>query len=124
MRRAVSVERRVALTLWFLATNSDYRTIGHLFGVSKATVCLVTKDVCVAIISVLLLRYIKMLTGVNFKAVIDGFAHKWMFPHSDVSDGTHISIVSPRECPAEYYNRKGWHSIIHCREQWTTWAIL
>ena len=35
MTRAVSVERRVALTLWFLATNSDYRTIGHLFGVSK-----------------------------------------------------------------------------------------
>ena len=35
MTRAVSVERRVGLTLWFLATNSDYRTIGHLFGVSK-----------------------------------------------------------------------------------------
>ena len=63
MRRAVSVERRVALTLWFLATNSDYRTIGHLFGVSKATVCLVTKDVCVAIINVLLQRYIKMPNG-------------------------------------------------------------
>ena len=67
MRRAVSVERRVALTLWFLAKNSDYRTIGHLFGVSKATVCLVTKDVCVAIINVLLQRYIKMPTGDNFK---------------------------------------------------------
>ena len=113
MRRAVSVERRVALTLWFLATNSDYRTIGHLFGVSKATVCLVTKDVCVAIINVLLQRYIKMPTGDNLKAVIDGFEHKWMFPQCvGAVDGTHIPIVSPRECPADYYNRKGWHSII------------
>ena len=42
MRTAIPVEQRVALTLWFLATNSDYRTIGHLFGVSKPTVCVVT----------------------------------------------------------------------------------
>ena len=47
MRRAVSVERRVALTLWFLATNSDYRTIGHLFGVSKATVYMFGYKGCV-----------------------------------------------------------------------------
>ena len=46
MRKAIPVEQRVALTLWYLATNADYRTIGHLFGVSKATVCMVTKEVC------------------------------------------------------------------------------
>lgn len=46
MRKAVPVEQRVALTLWFLATNIDYRTIGHLFGVSKSTVCVITKEVC------------------------------------------------------------------------------
>ena len=39
MRAAVPVEQRVALTLWFLATNADHRTIGHLFCVSKPTVC-------------------------------------------------------------------------------------
>ena len=33
MRKAIPSERRVALTLWFLATNADYQTIGHLFGV-------------------------------------------------------------------------------------------
>ena len=46
MRRAISVEQRVALTLWYLSTGSDFRTIGHLFGVSKSTVCIVTKQVC------------------------------------------------------------------------------
>ena len=45
MRKAISTEKRVALTLWFLSTGSDYRTIGHLFGVSKSTVCVVAKDV-------------------------------------------------------------------------------
>ena len=51
MRKAVPTDIRVALTLWFLATGADYRTIGHLFGVSKSTVCLVSKDVCSAIVN-------------------------------------------------------------------------
>ena len=39
MRKAIPTEKRIGLTLWFLATGADYRTIGHLFGVSKSTVC-------------------------------------------------------------------------------------
>ena len=27
-------------------------------------------------------------------------------------DGTHIPIVSPENCSADYHNRKGWHSVI------------
>ena len=38
MRPAISVEKRVALTLWFMSTNSDYRTIGQLFGVYSISV--------------------------------------------------------------------------------------
>ena len=114
MRSAIPVERqRVALTLWFLATNSDYRTIGHLFGVSKPTVCVVTKEVCAAIVKVLLPKYIRIPTGDGLKTVIEGFKDKLGFPQCvGVVDGTHIPIVSPVECPADYYNRKGWHSII------------
>ena len=32
-------------------------------------------------------------------------------------DGMHIPIQSPTECPANYYNRKGWHSVLI---QWPT----
>ena len=35
---------RVALALWFLAPGADYRTVGHLFGVSQSTVCIATKE--------------------------------------------------------------------------------
>ena len=38
MRKAIPVEQRVAIALWRLATTTDYRTIGHLFGVSKPAV--------------------------------------------------------------------------------------
>ena len=113
LRKAVPVEQRVAITLWFLSSGADFRTIGHLFGVSTSTVCLVTKDVCSAIVKVLLPKYIRFPRNDVLRAVIDGFNHKWGFPQcAGVVDGTRIRIVSPKEYPADYYNRKGWHSIL------------
>ena len=113
MRKAISVEQRVALTLWFLSTGSDYRTIGHLFGVSKSTVCIVTKEVCHSIVKLLLPRYIQLPTGPTLQDVVRGFKTQLGFPQcAGAVDGTHIPVVSPKECPADYYNRKGWHSII------------
>lgn len=113
MRQAIAAEKRLGVALWFLATGADYRTIGHLFGVSKSTVCLVVKEVCSAIVQLLLPKYIRVPTGDALKAVIGGFKIDYGFPQcAGAVDGTHIPILSPHECPADYYNRKGWHSII------------
>ena len=38
LRRAITVEHRVAITLWCLATPCEYRTISHLFGIGRSTV--------------------------------------------------------------------------------------
>ena len=35
MRQCVSLEHRIAITLWVLATTFQYRTVRHLFGVAK-----------------------------------------------------------------------------------------
>ena len=91
MRKVIPVEQRVALTLWLLDTNANYQTIGHLFGVSKSAVCLVTKEVRAAIVQVLLPKYIKVLSGEGMKEVVNGFKHKWGFPQcAGAIDGTHI----------------------------------
>ena len=61
-----------------------------------------------AIISILFPKYIRMPSGDNLKDVVERFEHKWGFPQCvGAVDGTHIPIVSPEECPADYYNRKG-----------------
>ena len=113
MRKAVGVERRVAIVLWYLATNSDYLTIGHLFGVSKATVCLAVKNVCSAIVKMLLPKYIYIPSGAELKSVVDGFSNDLGFPQcAGVIDGTHIPIAAPIDFLADYYNRKGFHSIL------------
>lgn len=45
--------------------------------------------------------------------VIKGFEDNLGFPQCvGVVDGTHIPVMSPVECPADYYNCKGFHSII------------
>ena len=89
MRKAIPVEQRVALTLWFLATNTDYRTIGHLFGVSKSTVCVITKEVCAAIVKVLLPKYIQLPSGEELKKIVEGFRDELGFPQcAGVIDGT------------------------------------
>ena len=74
MRKAVPVKQRVSITLWYLATNSDYRTIGHLFGVSFIN------EVCESIVSVLLPRYISVPSGDDLRAVVDGFTNSLGFP--------------------------------------------
>ncbi|XP_003389956.1 PREDICTED: protein ANTAGONIST OF LIKE HETEROCHROMATIN PROTEIN 1-like [Amphimedon queenslandica] len=113
MRQPIPVEKRVAISLWFMATGTDYRTIGHLFGVSKASVCLAIRQVCRAILTTLLERYIKWPSGENLKNIISGFKHKFGFPQCvGAVDGTHIPIISPEDYPADYYNRKGWHSVL------------
>ena len=72
-----------------------------------------TKEVCTAIVTTLLPKYITFPSDDGLKAVVDGFRHKWGFPQcAGVVDGTHIPILSPKEYPADYYNRKGWHSIL------------
>ena len=116
MRKVIPVEQRPALMLWFLATGADYRTIGHLFGVSTSTVCVVVKEVCWSIVDELLPDYIHIRTGAALREVVDGFKNTHGFPQcAGVVDGTHIPIISPYECPADYYNQKGYHSVL-CRE--------
>ena len=40
------------------------------------------------------------------------FAQKGFPQCAGAIDGTHIPIEAPQHCPADYHNRKGWHSII------------
>ena len=76
LRCAIRVEKRVAITLWRLATNGDYHSIGHMFGVAKGTVCVIVIDMCRAIVKLLLQKYVKCPSGEGIAEVVSGF--KWL----------------------------------------------
>ena len=113
LRKAISVEKHVAITLWCLATSSEYRTIGHLFGVARCTVCRIVHETIEAIINILLPMYIKFPTGQALTSVINEVEHKWNFPQcAGAIDGSHIPVLPPQINHTDYYNRKGTYSII------------
>ncbi|CAM1291534.1 Uncharacterised protein r2_g67 [Pycnogonum litorale] len=97
-RKCVPVHTRIAITLWRLGTNAEYRTIGHLFGLGKSTCVQIVNEVTKVMKTNLLQKYIKMPKEDRLLQVIAGFQRKAGFPQvGGVIDGTHIKILSPVE---------------------------
>ena len=112
MRKAIAVQQRVAVTLWCLATSVEYRTIGHPFVIARCTVCQIVQETCVAIVKVLLKEYISFPSGDGLK-LSEVFEKAWGLPQcAGAVDGSHIPIAAPTTNHTDYYNRKGYYSII------------
>ena len=112
-RLCIPVNKRVAIALWRLATNSEYRSVSHLFGVGIATVCHCVQDFCNAVIKVLLPERIKTPDARKLMEMATFFNNRWRAPQCvGAIDGSHIPIIAPELYPRDYHNRKGWHSII------------
>ena len=113
LRKAICVEHRVAITLWCLATCGEYRTIGHLFGIARCTVCVIVHDTCKALVNTLKSQYISFPQDDELPEVIQGFKQKWGFVQcAGAIDSSHIPVRAPAMNHTDYYNRKGWYSII------------
>ena len=107
------MQQRVAITLWVLATACEYRTVAHLFGVASSTVCSIVQETCRAIVKVLLPKYIHFPTGDKLKETVQGFRDRWAIPQCAGSiDGSHIPVQPPALNHTDYYNRKGWYSVV------------
>ena len=61
------------VTLWCLDTSCEYRTLSHLFGVGRSTICEIVQETCEAIVNVLMGIYITFPCGDSYKSVISGF---------------------------------------------------
>ena len=113
MRKCIPLEKRIAICLWHLATGEDFRSLSWRFGIGKSTARLITHEVCDAIVHVLLLQFIQWPTDQRLHEVVQRFREMWNFPQCvGTIDGTHIPILTPSESSADYYNRKGFYSVI------------
>ena len=50
LRKAIPARKKLAITLYFIGSTAEYRTIVNLFGVSTAFVCLCIKEVAITVV--------------------------------------------------------------------------
>ena len=73
VKKSVSEEVRVEVTIWRLGTNIEYRTIAALFGLGRSTACEIVLDTCEVIDRHLMPRYVRVSQNESFREIIDGF---------------------------------------------------
>ncbi|XP_065453378.1 uncharacterized protein LOC135983830 [Chrysemys picta bellii] len=108
MRAGLTVEKRVAIALWKLATPESYQSVRNQFGVGKSTVGTTVMQVAKAITELLLP---KVMTRGNVQVIVDGFAAMGFPNCGGAIDGTHIPSLAPDHQGSQYINRKGYFSM-------------
>ncbi|XP_008397501.1 putative nuclease HARBI1 [Poecilia reticulata] len=112
-RLALPVEKRVAVALWRLASNVEYRTISALFGVGKSTVCRCVRDMCHAIVALLSSTYLRPPTEQELEESAQLFHSYLGFPHCVAAITTlHTAIITPSSNASDYANPAGWLSVL------------
>ena len=113
IRRAIPVEKRVAVALWRLATRNSYRTTGLVFGVGRCTALKLEDEFCSALLMTAK-DFIKFPKGeAETRKAIEAFQEIGCFPQVvDAIDGSHIPIIAPQNDPNDYYNRKQVHTVV------------
>lgn len=112
-RLALPVEKRVAVALWRLASNVEYRTISALFGVGKSTVCRCVRDMCHAIVALLGSVYLRAPNEQELQDSAQCYLSSWGFPHCVAAITTlHTAIITPSNNASDYANPAGWLSVV------------
>ena len=113
MRDAIPVEKRVAVSLWRLATGECYCSCGLMIGLAKPTVVKCCHEFVEAICR-LQDDFIKFpSTRAEISRKIEGFTEKSKVPNVVAAiDGSHIPIKTPKENHEDYFNRKHFYSYL------------
>lgn len=93
-RTALSAEKKLALTLYFLKDMGSINMTANTFGVAKSTVSVIVLDVCYAMNMHLGPKYIRLpKTDEEMRELVVNFESRYGFPQAfGCVDGTHIAI--------------------------------
>lgn len=113
-RTGIPVKDSLLLTIWILANQESFRSVGDRFGLSKGNAYTIFIDMC-KIMSQKIGKYISWPTGQNAAKNVNDFNSlrgQKSFPRVfGCVDCSHIPIPGPIN-DNSFYNRKGFHSIL------------
>lgn len=113
-RQPLDPGMKLVITLRHLATGDSYRSLEYNFRVSVSAICKFVPKVCKAIYD----EYKHEMFAVpqnqdQWRDVANQFGRRWNFHHClGAIDGKHVRIKKPKNSGSEYYNYKGFFSII------------
>ncbi|XP_060561924.1 putative nuclease HARBI1 [Ruditapes philippinarum] len=105
---------KVAITMRFLATGNSYHSLAFDFRVAHNTISLFVPEVCEAIVAEFKDEVIcTPSTPDEWIEVANKFRRRWDFHHTcGALDGKHIAIKKPKQSGSQFYNYKGFFSIV------------
>ena len=111
--RALTADKKVAVTLYYLKDTGSLGMTANTFGIAICTVSSVIFQVCKAISTVLGPRYLKLPQHESeMRHKVSEFEAKFgMVQAFGCIDGTHIPIKRPVKDPQDYFCYKGFYSL-------------
>ena len=115
LRRAIPIEKRVAIALWRLSTGNSFRTVSKTLAVGKSTAVTITREFCAEMKrqSASLIKFPKTRMEVaeaieNFKVDVNCKLPQVV----GAIDGTHVPILAPtNDRKYDYFSRKQHYTI-------------
>ncbi|KAL7592916.1 hypothetical protein Lser_V15G33690 [Lactuca serriola] len=107
LRDAVPVRQRVAVCIWRLATGEPLRLVSRRFGLGISTCHKLVLEVCSAIKTVLMPKYLQWPDDESIRTIKNEFSSISGIPNVVGSMyTTHIPIIAPKISVAAYFNKR------------------
>ena len=113
MRFAIPVQVKVAVSIIRLASGNSMQCIVDLYKIGLSSSQQAISQFCGAIKKILLRKFISWPGPATMDRYVQEFQDLHQIPYVvGAIDGSHIPIIAPRLHAADYYNRKGFHSLL------------
>ncbi|XP_066453435.1 uncharacterized protein [Eleutherodactylus coqui] len=113
MRKAITAEERLLITLRFLATGESYASLHLQFRVGKSTITEIVRCTCSAIWQKLQPIVMPSPTEDTWQRVAAGFQDVAKFPNCiGAVDGKHVRVLQPAHSGSKFFNYKKFFSIV------------
>jgi hypothetical protein len=107
LRNAIPVRQRVAVCLWRLATGDPLRIVSKKFGLGISTCHKLVLEVCTAIKTVLMPKYLQWPNEASLRKIKTEFEGISGIPNVVGSMYTsHVPIIAPKISVAAYFNKR------------------
>lgn len=114
MRKSISADERLTLTLRYLASGESQQDLSFHFRISRTSVSCIVYEVSLAIWNHLKDEFLPFPnTEPEWRNIAKEFEDDWNLPHCiGAIDGKHIAMDCPRGSGTNYHNYKGYFSTV------------